>query len=58
MFDFIKNNFNGASVTLALTGLPITLSGEIIDVECNSIGLRLKGGKKVYVDADLIAFIY
>jgi len=58
MLDFIKNNFKGANVTIALTGLPITLSGEVFDVENNSIGLRLKGGNKVYVDADLIAFIY
>ena len=58
MFDFIKANYKGDNIVIAITGLPITLTGEVMETENNTIGLRLKGGNKVYIDADLIAFVY
>jgi len=59
MFEFIKNNFKGATVTLALTGLPITITGEVINLGAdNIVGLRLKDGNKVFINADLIAFVF
>lgn len=59
MFEFIKTNFKGSTVTLGITGLPITITGEIISSGAeNIIGLRLEGGNKIFISADLIAFVF
>lgn len=59
MFEFIKQNFKGATVTIGITGLPITLTGEIISSGMeNIIGIRLEGGNKIFISADLIAFVF
>jgi hypothetical protein len=59
MFDFIKCNFNGAKVTIGITGLPIVITGEIVNSgKENIIGIRLEGGNKIFIAADLIAFVF
>lgn len=59
MLDFIRQNFTGATVTVAITGLPITLTGEVINSnDCNVLGLRLECGTKVYINANLIALVF
>ena len=30
MYDLITNNFQGTNITIALTGLPIVITGEVI----------------------------
>ena len=59
MFNLITENFKGATVTIAVTGLPITLTGEVLgSSQGNIIALRLENGNKVYINAELIAFVF
>lgn len=59
MFEFITQNFRGATVTIGITGLPITVTGEVISTGANNIiGLRLENGNKIFINADLIAFVF
>ena len=58
MYDLITNNFQGTNITIALTGLPILITGEVIGGDGCIITLRMKDGRNVYVDATLIAFLY
>lgn len=59
MNDFIRQNFKGTTLTVAITGLPVTLTGEVINSgdEC-VLGLRLENGNKVFINAELIAFVF
>lgn len=58
MFEFINKNFSGSTITICITGLPIAITGEVINSgKENIIGLRLEGGQKVYINAELIAFV-
>lgn len=58
MYDLIISKFQGSNITVAVTGLPILISGEVISGDGTIITLRLKDGRSVYVDATLIAFFY
>ncbi len=59
MLDQITKNLKGANVTIGVTGLPITFSGEVISSSDSTvIGLKTADGIKVYFNPDLIAFIY
>lgn len=59
MLDFIRQNFIGATVTVAITGLPMTITGEVISSNnCNVLGLRLDCGIKVFINASLIALVF
>ncbi|MEG0773520.1 hypothetical protein [Clostridium sp.] len=59
MCEFIRDNYKGATITLAITGLPILITGEVLSTrEDRVIGLRLKDGTKIYINAELIAFIF
>lgn len=59
MNDFIRQNFKGATVTIAVTGLPIILTGEVINSgDPCVLGLRLENGNKVFINAELIAFVF
>ena len=58
MADLIVRNFKGTTITLALTGLPILITGEVIEGSTNIVALRLENGNKVYIAGNLIAFFY
>lgn len=58
MFSIITSNFMGSNITLGITGLPVTISGEVVEAANNTIGLRQPGGNRVYIDATKIAFFY
>ena len=59
MLNQIIKNLKGANVTIGVTGLPVTFSGEIINSsDVTVIGLKTADGIKVYFNPDLIAFIY
>lgn len=58
MFDLISKNFVGANITLGITGLPVTVTGEVFEAVDNTIGIRQSGGNKIYVDVRKIAFFY
>lgn len=58
MAEIIRNNYRGATITLAVTGLPMTLTGEVVAIENNIVNLRLKDGRIVNVAPDLIAFFF
>lgn len=58
MAEIIRNNYRGATITLAVTGLPMTLTGEVVSIENNIVTLRLKDGRIVNVAPDLIAFFF
>ena len=59
MANLITNDYQGAPITLGITGLPITITGEV--VKCNShntVTLKLKDGKIVHIANELIAFFF
>lgn len=59
MYDLITRNFQGTSITMALTGLPVLITGEVIGGDGNNIiTLRLRDGSSVYIESRLIAFFY
>jgi hypothetical protein len=59
MANFIRTNFGGTKITLAVTGLPVTITGEVIgNTDNNIVGLRLENGNRVFINADLIAFVF
>ncbi|WP_346930577.1 hypothetical protein [Clostridium sp.] len=58
MFNLITRDFKGCTITLGITGLPVVITGEVIEANDNTIGLRLDGGNKIYIAANLIAFFY
>lgn len=60
MYTVITTNFMGSNITLGITGLPVTISGEVVDGNsaANIIGIRQAGGNRIYIDATKIAFFY
>lgn len=59
MFEFITQNFMGATVSLVVSGIPVVISGEVLASGCeNIIALRQKGGNKIFIAADLIGFVF
>ncbi|MCR1949882.1 hypothetical protein NSA50_02260 [Clostridium sp. DSM 100503] len=58
MFEIINKNFHGATITLAVTGLPLLITGEVVSSNNNIVTLRLNNGSKIYVESNLIAFFY
>ena len=58
MFDLITSDFKGSTITLGITGLPILITGEVINGNDCVVALRLTGGNKIYINAELIAFFY
>ncbi|CUQ12907.1 hypothetical protein [Clostridium baratii] len=58
MADLITNNYQGTTITVALTGLPITITGEVIRGQHDTVVLRLKDGKIVNIAPSLIAFFF
>lgn len=58
MYEMISRNFQGATITLAVTGLPLLITGEVISSNDKIVTLRLNNGSKVYFESSLIAFFY
>lgn len=59
MFEFVFENFRGTTVTIGITGLPVTVTGEVVNSSDDEvIELRLQNGNKVSINAALIAFIF
>ena len=58
MYELISSGYRGVSITLAITGLPLLITGEVLSTTNNVIGLRLKDNRTVYIDANYIAFFY
>ncbi|CUU45578.1 hypothetical protein ACUH7Y_01945 [Clostridium beijerinckii] len=58
MADFIISNFKGVKVTIAVTGLPVVICGEVLGSRCgNIIGIKAENGSIVNINADLIVFV-
>ena len=58
MYDIITGAYKGSTITVGITGLPVVITGEVFDGTNGVIGLRLAGGNKLYIAANLIAFFY
>lgn len=58
MADLITKNYQGSSVTLSITGLPVTITGEVLTGETGSVTLKLKDGRIVHIADELIAFFF
>lgn len=58
MSDYITTNYQGAKITVAVTGLPITITGEVIIGETGVLTLKLADGKIVNINESLIAFFF
>lgn len=59
MAELITSRYQGSNITLAVTGLPITITGEVIGGDSDTmVTLKLKDGKIVYIASDLIAFFF
>jgi hypothetical protein len=58
MADFIKRNFMGTTVTLALTGLPVTITGEVVySPSYHTVTLRMDAGRTLTIRGEMIAFV-
>jgi len=58
MYEIITKNFQGATITLAVTGLPLLITGEVVSGSDKIVTLRLSNGSKIYIESSLIAFFY
>ncbi|MCR1949884.1 hypothetical protein NSA50_02270 [Clostridium sp. DSM 100503] len=58
MYELISRCYKGVSITVALTGLPLLITGEVFETKDNIVGLRLKDNRTVYISAEYIAFFY
>lgn len=58
MYTLITTNYMGSNITIGITGLPVTISGEVVEGSNNTIGIRQPSGARIYVDATKIAFFY
>lgn len=64
MGDLLRTNYRGATVTLAVTGLPILITGTVVETTttaattADDISLKLKDGKIIHITEDLIAFFF
>lgn len=59
MASLITNNYQGAPITLGITGLPITITGEVLKSNGDdTVTLKLKDGKIVHISNELIAFFF
>lgn len=54
MYELIKCKFQGANITVAVTGLPILISGEVIGGDDGIITLRMCDGKSIYCKCQYI----
>ena len=59
MYEILKRDYMGSTITLVITGVPVAITGEVIaSYNSNTIGLRLAGGNKIEIAVNLIAFFY
>lgn len=59
MFELIMCNYAGSTLSVVLTGIPVVITGEVINSGYEDIiALRQKGGNKVFIAANLIAFVF
>lgn len=58
MYHLITSNFKGTNITIAVTGLPILITGEVVGGDGTIITIRMKDGSSVYIESTLIAFFY
>lgn len=59
MFELINCNFKGSTVSVVLTGIPVVITGEVVTSGYeNIIALRQCGGNKIFIAANLIAFVF
>ena len=56
MYELIKCKFQGANITVAVTGLPILITGEVAYVNNGIAAVRLEDKRTVYVNTAYIAF--
>ncbi|WP_346930578.1 hypothetical protein [Clostridium sp.] len=59
MCEIITNKFKSSTIKLAVTGLPIVITGEVLSSSnANLLAIRLSNGTNVYITTNLIAFFY
>lgn len=62
MADLINTTYQGVNITIGLTGLPITITGEVLAAAAGTaddlVTLKLKDGKIVNLAGALIAFFF
>ena len=58
MCEILIKNYRGATVTIALTGLPILITGEVLSVNEGVLNLKVKDSKMVFIQTKYIAFFY
>ena len=59
MAELINSGYQGVYVTIGITGLPITITGQVCNNDNTStVTLKLKDGKIVNIAESLIAFFF
>lgn len=58
MAELITNKYQGSTITLCITGLPVTITGEVLTGQRDMVTLKLKDGKIATIAEDLIAFFF
>lgn len=58
MAQLIRDEFRGCPITIGITGLPVTITGIVVNTtNCTeNISLRLEDGRIVTIAENLIAF--
>ncbi|MFR5266374.1 hypothetical protein [Clostridium sp.] len=59
MYELLTNDFKGATITVAITGLPIVITGKVITSKQEGIvSLKAEDGKTINIAENLIAFFF
>lgn len=59
MGDLILKNFKGSTITVAITGLPILITGKVLDSDiCDIVTIKANDGKIINIAEKLIAFFF
>lgn len=59
MADLINCEYQGVNITVGITGLPVTITGQVCNSENREmVTLKLKDGKIVNIAEALIAFFF
>lgn len=59
MYELLTNDFKGSTITVAITGLPIVITGKVITSKQEGIvSLKAEDGKIINIAENLIAFFF
>jgi hypothetical protein len=58
MFELITCNLMGTNVSVVVTGIPVVITGEVVNSGREGILALRNCGRTIYIKAELIAFVF